>query len=644
MIGPKHGAVIPLVQMGKLHTSRERFRNFLESRRRQLRGEQSPSPDVATSAWFEQERARRPQKDAATRRRYLRQYIAWLVPFKWTFIGLLALAALAAGLDMVQPAALGLLIDMLRDDSFSVGEQKRILVLSCAGLLGLLLFVRGIETFRWWCMFVVNAKVIHRLRQRLMTHFLKLPLNQISDFKSGGIVSRLSGDIDKVTGLVQMAIVSPAVAVMRIVLAIVIMFCWNWKLALPGVAMILPMMVVSIVWVRRIRPIYKSVSADRNAIDGRVTETFSGIRVVRSFRREFKEQRDYAVAHHLMIRKRLLANVSELTVDMIWELLLPLTALVVLWIGGLMVLLHTDSTVGEIIMFQGYSAMLLGPVFRIVNNLSQMQQSLAALERVFEVFERPIDKPDAPGAIDRPTSVDRIRFDHVCFEYRAGVSVIEDFDLEVPGGQVVALVGPSGAGKTTLTDLVARFYDPTRGAIELNGIDLRRIRLDSYRGLLGMVQQEVFLFDGTVLENIAYGRRGVLTEQAVAAAQRSNAHDFIIELPDGYDTLIGERGVKLSGGQRQRISIARAILADPKILILDEATSNLDTESEQLIQMALAELYRNRTTFVIAHRLSTVTHADIIVVMDQGRIVQTGTHDALMAHDGLYADMVARQQ
>ena len=630
--------------MGKLNTSRDRFRGFLEFRRRARGGVASPNPDAATSEWLEDERRRRPQKDKATRRRYLRQYIAWLAPFKWTFVGLLTLAAVAAALDMVQPAALGLIIDMLRDDGLSVEEQKRILILSCIGLLGLLLFVRAIETFRWWWMFVVNAKVIHRLRQRLMAHFLKLPLNQISDLKSGGIVSRLSGDVDKVTGLVQMAIISPTVAMMRIILAIVIMFYWNWKLALPAVAMILPMMAISIAWVRRIRPIYKSVSADRNAIDGRVTETFGGIRVVRSFRRELKEQRDYAVAHHLMIRKRLLANVYELTVEMIWELLLPLTALAILWIGGLMVLLHSDSSVGQIIMFQGYSAMLLGPVFRIVNNLSQMQQSLAALERVFEVFEKPVDKPDAPAAVWAPASVEQIRFDRVSFEYRAGVPVIEDFNLEVSGGHVVALVGPSGAGKTTLTDLVARFYDPTQGAILLNGVDLREMRLDSYRGLLGMVQQEVFLFDGTVLENIAYGRRGVEEQQVIEAALRANAHDFIVDLPDGYETLIGERGVKLSGGQRQRISIARAILADPKILILDEATSNLDTESEQLIQAALAELYRNRTTFVIAHRLSTVTHADIIVVMDRGRIVQTGTHDSLTAVDGLYADMVERQQ
>jgi ATP-binding cassette subfamily B protein/subfamily B ATP-binding cassette protein MsbA len=300
--------------------------------------------------------------------------------------------------------------------------------------------------------------------------------------------------------------------------------------------------------------------------------------------------------------------------------------------------------VGDIFVFQIYSVLLLQPVWQIVASISQTQKSMAAMERVFEAMEMPIDKPDADDAIDAPTHLREICFDHVNFEYRPGTPVIRDFNLAVPGGSVVALVGPSGAGKTTLTDLVARFYDPTSGAILLNGIDLRHLRLRSYRNLLAVVQQETFLFDGTVRENIAYGRRGVCDEQIIDAATRANAHVFIDQLPDRYDTLIGERGFKLSGGQKQRISIARAILADPQILVLDEATSNLDTESEQLIQASLAELLKHRTTFVIAHRLSTVTHADIIVVMDQGRVVEVGNHDDLLGRRGLYYDMVERQR
>jgi ATP-binding cassette subfamily B protein/subfamily B ATP-binding cassette protein MsbA len=237
-----------------------------------------------------------------------------------------------------------------------------------------------------------------------------------------------------------------------------------------------------------------------------------------------------------------------------------------------------------------------------------------------------------------------IRFDDVGFEYRAGLPVLHNISLTVPAGKVVALVGPSGGGKTTLTDLVARFYDPTVGSVRINGIDLRDLRLGSYRNRLAIVPQETFLFDGTVKENIAYGARGASDDAILDAARRANAHEFIERLPEQYDTIIGERGVKLSGGQRQRISIARAILADPDILILDEATSNLDTESEQLIQASLAELLSNRTTFVIAHRLSTVTHADMIVVLHHGRIVELGTHAELLAIDGLYREMVERQR
>jgi ATP-binding cassette subfamily B protein/subfamily B ATP-binding cassette protein MsbA len=253
------------------------------------------------------------------------------------------------------------------------------------------------------------------------------------------------------------------------------------------------------------------------------------------------------------------------------------------------------------------------------------------------------DKPDRPGAVDAPTAVSEIRFDDVEFEYRAGQPVVRDFNVVVAGGSVVALVGRSGAGKTTVTDLVARFHDPTRGRILLNGQDIREFRLRTYRDLLAIVQQDTFLFDGSVRDNIAYGRHDASQEEVEDAARRANAHEFIDRLPDKYETFIGERGVKLSGGQQQRLAIARAILARPEILILDEATSNLDTESEQLIQASMAELLKGRTTFVIAHRLSTIRRADLILLLEDGLIVERGTHAALMEQRGMYHAMVMRQ-
>jgi ATP-binding cassette subfamily B protein/subfamily B ATP-binding cassette protein MsbA len=253
------------------------------------------------------------------------------------------------------------------------------------------------------------------------------------------------------------------------------------------------------------------------------------------------------------------------------------------------------------------------------------------------------DKPDRPDAADAPPVVREIRLEDVAFEYREGRPVVRDFSVAVPGGTVVALVGRSGAGKTTVTDLVARFHDPTRGRILVNGTDIRDFRLRTYRDLLAIVQQDVFLFDGSVRDNIAYGRHDATDAEVEDAARRANAHEFIARLPEGYGTFVGERGVKLSGGQQQRLAIARAILKSPQILILDEATSNLDTESEQLIQEAMATLLAGRTTFIIAHRLSTVRRADLILLMEDGRIVERGTHDALMAARGAYHDMVVRQ-
>jgi ATP-binding cassette subfamily B protein/subfamily B ATP-binding cassette protein MsbA len=253
------------------------------------------------------------------------------------------------------------------------------------------------------------------------------------------------------------------------------------------------------------------------------------------------------------------------------------------------------------------------------------------------------DKPDRTDAIDAPPIVRQIEFENVEFEYREGLPVVRDFDVAVPGGSVVALVGRSGAGKTTVTDLVARFHDPTRGRIVVNGTDIRDFRLRTYRGLLAIVQQDVFLFDGSVRDNIAYARHDASDEEIEDAAHRANAHEFIAKLPEGYETFVGERGVKLSGGQQQRLAIARAILASPQILILDEATSNLDTESEQLIQAAMSSLLAGRTTFVIAHRLSTVRRADLILLMEDGRIVERGGHDELMAVRGIYYEMVRRQ-
>jgi ATP-binding cassette subfamily B protein/subfamily B ATP-binding cassette protein MsbA len=601
-------------------------------------GSSSASPADAASG------ARDAAGDAApASRKYLRDYIHWLWPHRFALGGLLVLAVVATALDMVWPIAIKHVIDEVLVADTDASAKLRTLHRIGVAILALLLVKQLLESYRSYRTAVLNAKLIFRLRGRLFEKTLRLSLHELQRMKSGGIVSRLSGDVDSVSGLVQMAILSPGVAILRVIFTVVILAVLSWQLAIVALIALPPLGLASYLWMRKVRPIYRSMREDRSTIDGQVTEVFGGIRVVRAFRREPREHHSYAVGHHTVIRKGLRAERLELVLGGLWGLLIPATSLLIVWLGGYLVL-RGRATVGDIFAFQIYAVMLLQPVWQIVNSISQTQRSLAAMERVFEVLNLPPDKPDAPDAVEAPRAVESIRFEGVGFGYRENVPVLQEIDLHVPGGATVALVGASGAGKTTLTDLVARFHDPTLGRITLNGIDLRKLTLQSYRRLLAVVQQDVFLFDGSVRENIAYGKRTAGEDEIIAAARLANADAFIRDLPEGYDTLIGERGVKLSGGQRQRVSIARAILADPQILILDEATSNLDSESEQLIQASLRELFRGRTTFVIAHRLSTITHADRIVVLSAGRIVEQGTHEQLLARRGPYFEMVQRQQ
>jgi ATP-binding cassette subfamily B protein/subfamily B ATP-binding cassette protein MsbA len=583
------------------------------------------------------------RRRSLNRRQYLHEYVRWLLPHRAAVGTVFAFALLAGGLEMVQPLFMRFIIDRVLLKS-GLEQTARLALLRYAGLvfLGAVVISNLIGALKDYRQRLLNARVMLSLRRSMFERLLHLPLPKLWDMKTGGILSRLTGDVDTTTGLLQMAIISPAVSFLRLIIAIAVLLALNWRLALTALAIVPGVMLVSFTVARRVRPIYRSLRKDAEEIDGRVGETFSGIRVVRAFRGEVRELLDYIRGRHTVLRKELFAHRRELVLWTSWGLLLGVVNVVIIWYGGYLNVAHR-ATIGDIMAFQWYTFLLLNPVWQIVNSFSELQRSLAAMERVFEVLAMPDDKPDRLGARNAPSVVHRIEFENVQFEYREGRPVVLDFDVEVPGGSVVALVGRSGAGKTTVTDLVARFHDPTQGRILLNGVDIRDLRLTTYRDLLAIVQQDVFLFDGSVRDNIAYGRHDATEEQIEDAARRANAHEFICKLPEQYETFIGERGVKLSGGQCQRLAIARAILASPQILILDEATSNLDTESEQLIQAALASLLAGRTTFVIAHRLSTVRRADLILLMEQGRIIERGTHEELMQARHGYYSMVLRQ-
>ena len=631
---------MPDVPSQRLHTSRQRYRRFVDDYRDRRLDELT---DAARSGQAAADGDAGAAERRGKRRRLVGEYLRWLRPHRYR-VGLVFLLAIAAaGMQLVEPLFMRNIVDrVLLNPALDASGRLTRLNLVGGTFLAVIILSNVLQLLKDYRQKLLNVRVMLSLRRALFDRFLHLPLPKLWEMKTGGILSRLTGDVDTTTGLLQMAVISPSIAVIRLLVAVGILLSLNWRLALMAIAIIPGAMLISFTAARRVRPIYRSVRRDVEVIDGRVGETFSGIRVVRAFGREVRELAEYLVGRHTVLRKELFAQRRELVLWTSWGLLLGIVNVVIVWYGGHLYLAGR-ATIGDIMAFQWFTFLLLNPVWSIVNSFSELQRSLAATERVFDVLAMEADKPDRPDAIDAPKTVHEVRFENVEFEYREGQPVVRDFTVTVPGGSVVALVGRSGAGKTTVTDLVARFHDPTRGRILLNGQDIRRFRLRSYRDLLAIVQQDVFLFDGSVSDNIAYGRHDATVAEIHDAARRANAHEFIERLPEKYETFIGERGVKLSGGQQQRLAIARAIVARPQILILDEATSNLDTESEQLIQASMASLLAGRTTFVIAHRLSTIRRADLILLLEDGRIIEWGTHASLMATRGIYHEMVLRQ-
>ena len=377
-------------------------------------------------------------------------------------------------------------------------------------------------------------------------------------------------------------------------------------------------------------------------LSARVSDMFAGIRVVRSFRRERAEHKEFGSRQNTMVRKQYYTSVLGRLLATGWSVFVPAIGIVIIWYGGQLVLKHQLS-IGDLVMFETYSLMLLGPITQMIESLQNLQQNMGALDRVCDVLSQQPDMPDSPTAQPMTCCRGELDLRHVSFGYAPGQTILQDINLHVPAESTLAIVGPSGAGKTTLVNLVARFFDVREGAILLDGVDIREIRQQDYRGLFAMVLQDVYLFDGNVLENIAFGRKHATPEEIMDAAKKANAHDFIMNLEKGYQTQIGERGAKLSGGEKQRISIARAILASPQILILDEATSQLDTRSERFIQNSLEGLMASRTTLVIAHRLSTIMNADSIVVLSEGKIIEQGSHQALLDQGGMYRLMFTQQ-
>jgi ATP-binding cassette subfamily B protein len=521
-----------------------------------------------------------------------------------------------------------------------------------------------------WQMTRVTKRVQVELRSRAFNHAGALPLHRIYHYKSGGMSSLLREDAGSVADLLFQMIYNPWKAIIQLVGTLTILAVVDWRMLAGGLALIPLLWITHRTWIARIRPMFRDTKMVRQVIDSTTTEAFGGMRVVRGFNRERSESLRFTTAQHYLARLEVHIWWWSRLLESLWAVLLPAASAAVLIYGGSRVI-EGKLTVGDVIMFSTYLLMLLSPMETLTNTATLIQNNLAALDRVLDLLD---EDPEFKGhrngkVLTRATARGDISLHDVTFSYpraakksvaetlatthqTVGAShaptadaepVIKGISLHVRAGETIALVGPSGSGKTTLCNLIARFYDPTHGHISFDGTDLREIDVRSYRSLLGIVEQDVFLFDGTIAQNIAYARREVSEQEITDAAKMANADGFIRELDKGYNTLIGERGVRLSGGQKQRIAIARALLADPLILILDEATSNLDSESEALIQRSLTTLMEGRTSFVIAHRLSTVRSADRIAVLEDGRLIELGTHDELTTLNGRYADLLRLQ-
>jgi ATP-binding cassette subfamily B protein/subfamily B ATP-binding cassette protein MsbA len=516
-------------------------------------------------------------------------------------------------------------------------------------LVGVVLAVSAVGTFvgLWsrWLATRASKRVQVAMRRRVFEHAARLPLHRVYELKAGGASSLIREDAGGVGELIFSMIYNPWRAVVQLLGGVVVLATLDVRLLL-GAILLAPGAVASDrLWNRRLRPLFRAVRKQRQEIDARTAEAFGGMRVVRAFGRQKRETARFVGENHFMTRQEFFTWWWSRGVELAWDLFLPAASSALLLFGGLSVL-DGRLSLGDLMMFLVYLAMLLEPLAVLATGATQWQNNLSGFDRVLDLLEEPREMVSKPGAkvVSKATSAGRITLEGLGFAYPGTDRlVLRDIDLDVQPGELVALVGRSGAGKTTLCNLVARFYDPTHGTIRLDGVDLRDIEVESYRRLLGIVEQDVFLFDGSVLENIAYAARSPSRSAVEAAARVAHADEFVRALPDGYDTRIGERGVKLSGGQRQRLAIARAVLADPRIFLLDEATSNLDSESERMIQNALATLLRGRTSFVIAHRLSTIRAADRILVLDAGSIVESGTHEELLARNGAYRGMVELQ-
>lgn len=576
----------------------------------------------------------------ANLRIYLR-IVALLWPHWKTTIGAILSLGLSTGFALLVPWLLGWVIDAgLQHGQFGTLLLATGAILLTSALRGLFAYGQG------YLSQALSNDVAYDLRNRLYDHLQVLDFSFHDEAETGQLMSRLTVDIEAVRNFIPLGFLRALLALVYFTAVTIILFCLDWQLALVTLICVPILIVLSVQVARRLRPTWQKVQNETGALGTILQESLSGMRVVKAFAREAFEIEKFGVKNRELRELNMSAMRLSAWNQPLMVLILNIVTVLIVWIGGIAVIGHQLS-LGVLVAVSQYILLLGTPVRSFGFMVAWFMRGFSGGTNIFGVLDTQPTIIDAPGALKLQEIKGHVRFEHVSFAYGNGREILHDINIEAQPGQIIAILGPTGSGKSSILHLLPRFYDTSSGEVLVDGHNVRNIALTSLRSNIGLVLQDVFLFNATIKENIAYGVVNPSEEAILAAAKVARIHDFILTLPDGYDTWVGERGVTLSGGQKQRVAIARTLLLNPQILILDDSTSSVDMETEYLIQQALDAVMKGRTTFVVASRLRTIKNADLILVLDQGQIVERGTHETLLQQEGAYTrlyDLQLREQ